>query len=74
MQEGSIAYLLTLIGFTYEQGIAAALLIRVITTVVSLLGGLWLLIAGKELWQMVQSGQKNKLVQEMESDEEGNGE
>ena len=54
VQEGSITYLLTLIGFTYEQGIAAALLIRLITLIVSLLGGVWFLISGRDLWNIIQ--------------------
>lgn len=72
VQEGSIAYLLTLIGFTYEQGIAAALMIRVITILVSLLGGVWLLVAGKDLWQVMNSQQQSTLAKEMAMDEGGN--
>lgn len=72
VQEGSIAYLLTLIGFSYEQGIAAALLIRVITIVVSLLGGMWLLIGGKDVWQVLSKEKQEILVNEMSINEGGN--
>lgn len=74
VQEGSITYLLTLIGFTYEQGIAAALLIRLITIVVSLAGGVWLLIAGKDLWQMVHSGKSEHIAQVMKEADRADGE
>jgi uncharacterized membrane protein YbhN (UPF0104 family) len=66
VQEGSITYLLTLIGFTYEQGIAAALLIRVITIIVSLLGGVWLLISGKDLWKSIRSGKMTDFSKDLE--------
>jgi glycosyltransferase 2 family protein len=71
VQEGSITYLLTLIGFSYEQGIAAALLIRLITIVVSLLGGVWLMIGGRDLWQVLQSGKASDLTKDMEKNDEG---
>ncbi len=55
IQEASVAYLLTLVGFTPEQGIAAALINRLIPLVISLLGGVWLLFGGKELVAMVRT-------------------
>jgi glycosyltransferase 2 family protein len=70
VQEGSITYLLTLIGFSYEEGIAAALLIRLTTIAVSLVGGLWLLIGGQDLWQVMHSWNKDKLAKEMDSGQE----
>jgi glycosyltransferase 2 family protein len=55
VQEASVAYLLTLVGFTPEQGIAAALINRLIPLVISLLGGAWMLIGGRELLEMVRT-------------------
>ncbi len=59
VQEGSITYLLTLIGFGYEEGMAAALLIRLITIVISLIGGIWLLFGGQEIWRTMKTDKAN---------------
>lgn len=73
VQESSITYLLTLIGFSYEQGLAAALLIRIVTLIVSAIGGVWMMISGKDIWHMIHSGKKEEILRDTETVEQGEG-
>ena len=54
VQEGSITFMLTQLGASAEQAVAAAFLIRLVTLSVSLLGGIWLLVDGKGLLSLAR--------------------
>ena len=55
IQEGSYSLLLMQIGFTYEQALASALFIRLLTLLVSAFGGILLAINDRLLWSKVRS-------------------
>jgi uncharacterized membrane protein YbhN (UPF0104 family) len=60
VQEGSITYLLVNLGAGTDQAIAAAFLIRIVTLGVSLLGGVWLIVGGKDLLTLARKTQEEK--------------
>ncbi len=55
IQEGSYSLLLMQIGFTYEQALASALFIRLLTLLVSAFGGILLAVYDRQLWSKVQN-------------------
>jgi len=55
VQEGSYSLLLMQIGFGYEQALASALMIRVLTLLVSAFGGILLAISDRELISRLRS-------------------
>ncbi len=59
VQEGSITYLLVLIGFTPGEGVAAALLLRLMSIMVSLIGGVWLIFGSKEIFKRIKTQQNS---------------
>jgi hypothetical protein len=61
VQEGSYIYLFTLISFTYDQAWTIALIYRLITILISIIGGIWMLIDGRELFNIIR---KKGAVQE----------
>ncbi len=64
VQEGSITYLLVLSGLSSSEGIAAALLTRLMSLSVSLMGGIWLLVAGRDLLSLTRNRQKDATIKE----------
>ncbi len=62
VQESSITYLLVLSGLSPSEGVAAALLVRLMSIVVSLIGGLWLLVAGRDLLTFAKNQQKELIA------------
>lgn len=62
VQELSYVALLTLMQFTYEQAWTVALIIRLITIVISLFGGIWMVFDGKELLAAIRN-KENKAVE-----------
>jgi hypothetical protein len=62
VQESSITYLLVLSGLSPSEGVAAALLVRLMSIVVSLIGGLWLLVAGRDLLNFAKNQQKELIA------------
>ena len=61
VQELSYITLLSLMQFTYEQAWTVALIIRMITIIISLFGGIWMILDGKELLTVIRN--RNKTVQ-----------
>jgi uncharacterized membrane protein YbhN (UPF0104 family) len=55
VQEGSYSLLLMQIGFGYEQALASALMIRVLTLLVSAFGGILLAISDREMLSRLRS-------------------
>ena len=62
IQEGSITYLLVLLGAGTDQAVAAAFLIRIVTMAVSLIGGVWLIFGGKGLLTLARQSEIEKTV------------
>jgi glycosyltransferase 2 family protein len=58
VQESVTSYLLMQFGATPDQAIAAAFSTRIVTLFVSLSGGLWLIIAGRDLLSLARKHQK----------------
>jgi len=58
VQEMSYVYLLGLLQFTQEQAWTVALIIRLTTIIISLMGGLWMVFDGRELFSSLM---RNKL-------------
>jgi len=69
VQEGSITYLLTLVGYTHAEGLAAALLIRMATLCVSLIGGILLLFDRKNTWEYLRRFSNSNKEPAVESSE-----
>jgi uncharacterized membrane protein YbhN (UPF0104 family) len=61
VQELSYVTLLSLMQFTYEQAWTVALIIRMITIIISLFGGIWMIFDGKELLTAIRN--QNKTVE-----------
>jgi uncharacterized membrane protein YbhN (UPF0104 family) len=54
VQEGSYIYLFTLLSFTYEQAWTIALIYRLMTILISIIGGIWMMIDGRELFTLMR--------------------
>jgi uncharacterized membrane protein YbhN (UPF0104 family) len=63
VQEGIITYLLVQLGASSDLAIAAAFLVRIVTLVVSLFGGLWLILGGKGLLTLAHKTEEEKYIQ-----------
>jgi glycosyltransferase 2 family protein len=63
VQEGSYIYLFTLLSFTYDQAWTIALIYRLITILISIIGGIWMLIDGRELFDLMRK--KDNVAKEM---------
>jgi uncharacterized membrane protein YbhN (UPF0104 family) len=54
VQEGSYIYFFTLLSFTYDQAWTIALIYRLITILISIIGGIWMMIDGRELFTLMR--------------------
>ncbi|NLF50898.1 MAG: flippase-like domain-containing protein [Leptolinea sp.] len=63
VQEGSYIYLFTLLNFNYDQAWTIALIYRLISIIISLLGGLWMLIDGRELFSLLRNQSEEVIIE-----------
>lgn len=63
VQEGSYIYLFTLLNFSYDQAWTIALIYRLISIIISLLGGIWMLIDGRELFSLLRNQSEEVIIE-----------